>query len=89
MVLLDSVVNLWFLTSWKCNTILEGAYSQLTIPDIVEETEVDVALPNLRLSHLICMRLKHEINISLYNLRKDQILSTENLTGRGHTGEGG
>jgi len=42
-------------------------------PDIVEEAEVDVALPNFRFCHL----------------RKDQVLSTENFTGRGHAGEGG
>jgi hypothetical protein len=42
-------------------------------PDIVEEAKVDVAFPNLRFRHL----------------RKDQVLSAENLTGRRHAGEGG
>ena len=68
-----------------------------TIPDIVEETKVDVAFPNLRFRHLVGIRLRNKILGNRWfakscvsdHLRKDQVLSAENLTGRRHAGEGG
>ena len=63
---------------------------QITIPDIVQETEVDVALPNLWFRHLVCKMWTNNIFKSHEeHLRKHQVLSTKNLTGRRHAGQRG